>query len=114
MRFNACALGLEPINRDKSLNREIIIMKKMRRWITPVLAVTFLMMPFMSAYADTKSQGENTVYSLDFDASQYMEKTGSTAEKTFSYRAYEGIVYVQHPVDTTYQDTTCWRWAGGR
>jgi Esterase/lipase len=42
-------------------------------------------------------------YSLAFDPNAYAVKTGSYNGQTFTYRAYEGIVYVKKPVDVKYQ-----------
>ena len=53
--------------------------------------------------ATTKSQEGSAVYSLDFDAAKYTEETVVLGDKTIAYRAYKNIIYVQHPVDTTYQ-----------
>lgn len=45
----------------------------------------------------------NTSYSLDFDPTHYTVKTFTLNGKEITYRAFEGIVYVAHPVDTKYQ-----------
>ncbi len=42
-------------------------------------------------------------YSLAFDPSAYTVKTATYDGQAFSYRAYEGIVYVKYPVDLKYQ-----------
>lgn len=42
-------------------------------------------------------------YSLAFDPGPYTVKTATVDNGTFSYRAYEGIVYVKYPVDIQYQ-----------
>jgi hypothetical protein len=42
-------------------------------------------------------------YRLLFDAGRFTVKTSTFEGRTFSYRAYEGIVYVKHPVDAAYQ-----------
>ena len=42
-------------------------------------------------------------YSLDFNAKKYVVQTLTLAGKTFKVRAFEKIVYVARPVDTTYQ-----------
>ena len=42
-------------------------------------------------------------YSLAFDPAAYAVKTATYEGRTFSYRAYEGIVYVRNPVDAAYQ-----------
>lgn len=48
------------------------------------------------------SVGSKT-YDLQFDPSNYKSATAEVNGKVVRYRAYEGIVYVQHPVDTKYQ-----------
>lgn len=42
-------------------------------------------------------------YQLDFAKAPYQKKTATVAGKELSYRAYEGIIYVKHPVDLQYQ-----------
>ncbi|MCX7781157.1 MAG: alpha/beta hydrolase [Negativicutes bacterium] len=42
-------------------------------------------------------------YSLVFDPSHYTVKTLTLNGQTITYRAYENIMYVQHPVDTQYE-----------
>jgi len=42
-------------------------------------------------------------YDLDFAKAKYATKTAQVQGKEITYRAYEGIVYVKHPVDLTYQ-----------
>jgi hypothetical protein len=49
------------------------------------------------------SAAEPKQYSLTFDPSAYTVKTATYEGQTFSYRAYEGIVYVKNPVDVKYQ-----------
>lgn len=49
------------------------------------------------------AQAGGTSDSLVFDANRFTVKTATYAGHTFSYRAYEGIVYVQHPVDASIQ-----------
>lgn len=66
----------------------------MNLW-TPPLIVLSLCLP--SVQADSKT------YSLDFDPTQYSAKTLSLNGQTIEYRAYENLVYVQHPVDPQYQ-----------
>ncbi|MBP2656666.1 MAG: alpha/beta hydrolase [Firmicutes bacterium] len=50
-----------------------------------------------------KNQSATSEYSLEFDPSNYTETAVTVNSKTVIYRAYEGIVYVKYPVDTTYQ-----------
>jgi hypothetical protein len=40
---------------------------------------------------------------LVFDPSTFAVRSATVAGKTIEYRAYEGIVYVRHPVDAAYQ-----------
>ena len=75
-------------------------MKKMKRWITPIFV--FALLIAQSTPSSAQQEG-STVYSLDFDAEQYTEETVSVGDDTIAYRAYQDIIYVQHPVDTTYQ-----------
>ncbi|MFC2753383.1 MAG: alpha/beta hydrolase, partial [Cardiobacterium sp.] len=42
-------------------------------------------------------------HSLGFAADKYEAKTAQINGKTISYRAYEGIPYVAHPVEPEYQ-----------
>ena len=41
--------------------------------------------------------------SLTFDPTHYTEQAVKVGDQTIAYRAYEGIVYVAHPVDAEYQ-----------
>jgi hypothetical protein len=43
------------------------------------------------------------VYDLRFDKEKYVIQTLTSDGKTFKVRAYENIVYVANPVDTTYE-----------
>ncbi|MFP9114746.1 subtype B tannase [Flavobacterium sp. RHBU_3] len=51
----------------------------------------------VSAWAQKKT------YSLDFNAAKYDKQTLEYNGKKISVRAYENIVYVANPIDTTYQ-----------
>jgi hypothetical protein len=42
-------------------------------------------------------------YNLDFNAEQYKTETITVEGQTISYRAFENLVYVKHPVNTDYQ-----------
>lgn len=55
-----------------------------------------------SVSSTTKTE-ESTASKLVFNKDAYTVKTATVNGKTFEYRAYEGIVYVSNPVDTTYQ-----------
>lgn len=48
-------------------------------------------------------QAQQKSYPLTFDSKKYQTKTLTFEGKSFEVRAYENIVYVSHPVDTTYQ-----------
>lgn len=83
-------------------------MKRMQQWIIPMFVFICLMTQLTLVDAATpttatKPPEGNTVYSLDFNADQYAAKTVTVNGKTITYRAYENIIYVQHPIDTTYQ-----------
>ena len=41
--------------------------------------------------------------SLEFDSSRFEKKTIEVAGRTVAYRAFEGVVYVSHPVDALYE-----------
>lgn len=46
---------------------------------------------------------ETSTYNLDFNKNNYTEKIVTVDGKIFEFRAYENIVYVKNPVDTTYE-----------
>ncbi len=48
-------------------------------------------------------QAQQKSYPLTFDSKKYQTKTLTFEGKSFEVRAYENIVYVSNPVDTTYQ-----------
>ncbi len=48
-------------------------------------------------------QAQKKSYSLTFDSKKYQTKTLTFEGKSFEVRAYENIVYVSNPVDTSYQ-----------
>ena len=50
-----------------------------------------------------QTEDSSGVYSLDFSKATYTSKSLTVNGQAVNYRAYEGIVYVQHPVDTTYE-----------
>jgi hypothetical protein len=59
----------------------------------------------INTYSGTNIENvENTDFSsLNFEINNYSTGTTTVDGKTISYRAYENIVYVKNPVDTTYQ-----------
>ncbi|GAK50079.1 hypothetical protein U14_01305 [Candidatus Moduliflexus flocculans] len=79
----------------------------MKKWIVPVFAGMLSMMPIISAYAELAStapqQENNAVYSLDLHADHYTVKTFTLNGQPITYRAFEDLVYVQHPVDIKYE-----------
>ena len=64
----------------------------MKKTAIGIMAVAASMM-----YAQSKE------YSLNFDSEKYTIKTAQVAGKEISFRAYEDVVYVSHPVDVRYQ-----------
>ena len=58
-------------------------------------------------FLDTNAlQAQQKSYPLTFDSKKYQSKTLTFEGKSFEVRAYENIVYVSNPVDTTYQKST--------
>ena len=55
------------------------------------------------AAASLTANNSNTEYSLIFNPDNYVVKTFTLNNKTFSCRAYENIVYVRKPVDVKYE-----------
>ncbi|HWR10458.1 MAG TPA: subtype B tannase [Rectinemataceae bacterium] len=72
----------------------------MKKLLGLVLTAAFLLgaAPLFAA-----GSTEAKEYSLVFDPGVYTVKTATYDGQTFSYRAYEGIVYVRNPVDVAYQ-----------
>ncbi|MEI7831284.1 MAG: subtype B tannase [Prolixibacteraceae bacterium] len=64
------------------------------------ISKTLILMSFTILALSTYGQ---KYYNLEFDAKIYDSQTLSFEGKSFSVRAYENIVYVSNPVDTTYQ-----------
>jgi hypothetical protein len=73
---------------------------KAQKWFTSILVLAILLMPLTTVSA---SSGATGGYSLVFDTTNYTVKTLTLNDKTITYRAYENIVYVKYPVDTTYE-----------
>jgi hypothetical protein len=63
----------------------------------------FLYAEDATAAAASAQQPRKTLYSLNFDATNYTTKTQTVDGKAVTYRAFEGIVYVKNPVDAKYQ-----------
>ena len=102
-------------------------MKKLsivKKKAAPVLAAILAMTPAasMTAFADDavqaqmpamqqnqqtvaiqQTQDSNGAYSLDFSQASYTTKTLAVDGQDVVFRAYEGVVYVTKPVDTTYE-----------
>ena len=55
------------------------------------------------AVAASMMHAQSKEYSLNFDSEKYTVKTAQVAGKEISFRAYENVVYVSHPVDAEYQ-----------
>ena len=55
------------------------------------------------AVAASMMHAQSKEYSLNFDSEKYTIKTAQVAGKEISFRAYEDVVYVSHPVDVRYQ-----------
>ncbi|WP_138495028.1 subtype B tannase [Paenibacillus pinistramenti] len=75
---------------------------KTNKWAASLLAASLMSMPLAGAVSAAAST-ETTTYSLDFDTANYTEKSVTYNGQTIKYRAYEKVVYVQHPVDTKYE-----------
>lgn len=67
-------------------------------------ATAALLLAAVAAFAAGSTDGTGKEYSLTFDPSAYVVKTAVYEGQSFSYRAYEGIVYVRNPVDAAYQN----------
>lgn len=70
-----------------------------RRLAAALTGAVLALLPLSAFAADTPPGG----YSIVFDPAKYTVQTVTVEGKIVSYRAYEGIVYVQNPVDTKYQ-----------
>ena len=55
------------------------------------------------AVAASMMHAQSKEYSLNFDSEKYTIETAQVAGKEISFRAYEDVVYVSHPVDVRYQ-----------
>lgn len=78
----------------------------MNKWLTSMLIVTLPLTQLATAYADSTTTAQpqsNAAYSLTFDPNTYTEKTFTLNGQAIHARAFENIVYVQHPVDTKYE-----------
>jgi hypothetical protein len=64
-----------------------------------VIAGLALMLPFSALQAQTAARESAIV----FDPGKYTVKSVEVGGIPVSYRAYEGLVYVKKPIDTTYQ-----------
>lgn len=82
----------------------------MKKWIALLLMLSIPMTQSTTVYANTTTktpiatqQQDHSAYNLSFDSRQYTMKTFMLNGQTIQYHAYEGIVYVSKPVNTTYQ-----------
>jgi len=82
----------------------------MKRWLTPALMLTLSITPSAALYAapeaatSTAAQKEGSpAYNLEFNADTYTVKTVDLKGQPVTFRAFEDIVYVQHPVDPKYE-----------
>ncbi|WP_346355636.1 subtype B tannase [Azotosporobacter soli] len=75
----------------------------MFRRICPVALLTLLWLAIGAVFASA-TPAFAAEYSLDFDAASFSIESATVGEQTVTYRAYKNLVYVQHPVDTTYQN----------
>lgn len=62
---------------------------------------TILFLLIMTLFNNVK--GESASYSLQFNPDSYSIQSFTKDDKIYKVRAYENIVYVANPVDTTYQ-----------
>ena len=71
----------------------------LKKCFTVILMVCIMFIPVSTVF------GNSSTYSLDFDPdSNYTDNNTMTLNgQTITYRAYTNLVYVKHPVDTTYQ-----------
>ena len=72
----------------------------MKKWSTLVSALVLLMAQSALGYVDATAAVQ---YSLNFEADNYAVKMLTMNGQAIQYRAFENIVYVQQPVDATYE-----------
>lgn len=68
-----------------------------------VAAICGFALPLISPMVFASGTAGNNGRSLVFDPAKFTVKSATLNGRTFSYRAYEGIVYVKFPVDSRYQ-----------
>lgn len=72
-----------------------------------LMSMSLTMMSGCQGATQVKNSQQNKTatktYSLDFNTSKYSLKTVKLDNQSIKYRAYEKIVYVKNPVDTTYE-----------
>ena len=76
---------------------------KAQKWLASVMMCSLLTLPLSAVSAASASTAATGTYSLDFHSASYTIKSVTVDGKTVKYRAYENIVYVKNPVDTTYE-----------
>ena len=80
----------------------------LKPYLWPLFSAGFLSVGLVactsqSASAPEKSDAPQQAYDLDFSKQPYTLETAQINGQTLSYRAYEGIIYVRHPVEPQYQ-----------
>ncbi len=83
-------------------------MKKFLIWLATLLVlaiaiVLYRMNSSSTAPTATIATGQQNAYSLNFDSTKYTTGTIVVSGQTIAYRAFENIVYVQHPADVKYE-----------
>ena len=84
---------------NRSWVRSYLLLAFLGLWLLLIYTGTTLAVTTASPSADDGS----TEYSLTFNPDNYVVKTFTLNNKTFSCRAYENIVYVRKPVDIKYE-----------
>ncbi|AXF84801.1 hypothetical protein DTO96_100511 [Ephemeroptericola cinctiostellae] len=59
--------------------------------------------PTVAPQNATTNSGTDLTYNLNFANATHTSKSLTLGGQTIAFRAYENIVYVQHPVDTKYE-----------
>lgn len=72
----------------------------MRKLTKPIITLALLALSVSLVPATDMT---TKAYSLVFDPEAYTVQSATFDGKTFTYRAYEGIVYAQYPVDSKYE-----------
>ena len=82
----------------------------MKTWMTPVLVSALLVGQMAVVVVDTETKTAasaqepgNATPGVTFDPARYTVKTFTLNGQTITYRAFEDLAYVRHPVDPKYQ-----------